>query len=143
MTDDKKPREFWILRDLHGEIMRSVGIDETPHGEDFVMSVISYDAYAALAKENEELRAEIEKFKSGVNNFKCVHCGDYTSPFAPVNLLSEITSLRESLKLAIKGLRHSISCEVIRELMIRKNKVFICECGMDKTLAEIKAKGEL
>jgi len=47
-------------------------------------------------------------------------------------------SLRESLKLAIKGLRHSISCEVIRELMIRKNKVFICECGMDKTLTKLK-----
>ena len=95
----KTYREFCIdLKDMF-----SVEASGVPLGMNGI-HVIEHSAYDALAKENEELRAEIEKFKSGVNNFKCVHCGDYTSPFAPVNLLSEITSLRESLKLAVEAL---------------------------------------
>jgi len=117
MTDDKKPREFWILRDLHGEIMRSVGIDETPHGEDFVMSVISYDAYAALAKENEELKEERNNFWM---NYRVKHD-------------VETKHLTESLKLAvemIENLNFYSTCSACEE-----NAQFKTEA-----LATIKAK---
>lgn len=53
---------------------------------------------------NDGLRKDINDFKSGVQNFKCFACGEYTSPFVPVNLFNEIKLLKEKLSVALEAL---------------------------------------
>jgi len=78
MTDDKRPREFCIdLKDMF-----SVEASGVPVGVNGI-HVIEYSAYAALKKENDELRLSMttgDRTWNGMNR--------------------EIASLRESLKLA-------------------------------------------
>jgi hypothetical protein len=114
-------------------------------GYEAEVRVIEISAVEALKAENEELKSKLADLK------KWCPCGgviladteDWAVPLCNACyefVCKEVNaSLRESLKLAVEGLRHSISCEVIRELMIRKNKVFICECGLAELLAKIKA----
>jgi hypothetical protein len=154
MSDDNKPREFWIYDS--GTTDGPVWEDE-PEDTKKCIHVIEYQYYAELKaleaefrwsdikavvenykqqrnaaeKENEELKAEIEKFKTGINNFKCQNCGDYCSPYYPVNLMAEIASLRESLKLAVEAL--AFECG-------NRCAVGLNECNARETLAKIKAK---
>jgi len=89
MTDDKKPREFWVFSkqsELHS--IEQGGFDN----EDIY--VIEHSAYDALAKENEELRLRFGPAEVGAV------AGNVARP-----LLQEITSLRESLKFAVEAMK--------------------------------------
>ncbi len=63
MSKDKAPMEFWQLRDKHGDILRTVAIEETPMSEDFVLSVVSHEAYLELEAKLAECVAENEQLK--------------------------------------------------------------------------------
>ena len=79
MTNDKKPREFWVVNEPKRQWYSSIEISAP---SDIVTHVIEHSAYAALQKENEELK----KYR---NNY---------------DLQEENKSLRESLAIAVKEL---------------------------------------
>lgn len=59
MSEDKKPREFWIDTTMHEwEVYNEKFISNYPDSE--VIHVIEHSAYDALAKENEELKMKFE-----------------------------------------------------------------------------------
>jgi hypothetical protein len=93
MSDDKRPREFWI-QDLAETTYRAT--DVSCYDEEVNPSiidewhVIEHSAYAALQKENEELKADIEKLKNYEENSG--------------HIILENLSLRTSLKEAVEAL---------------------------------------
>ncbi len=82
-----KPREFWIhkntgsVRPALGDFGKNLKVEEYFH-------VIEYSAVASL-------QAEIEEFKTGVQNFKCSNCNNIAGPFYNVNLMTELEALRK------------------------------------------------
>jgi hypothetical protein len=125
MTDDKKPREFKVQ---HRKIM----CPDCSHVFTFE-SILTSDDYDALAKENAELKTLLlkkdEQIKLQLIGTDCINEG-------MSKLNAEITSLRESLKLAVEALlRISVNVEN------GENKRIAELCN--EALATIKAKGEL
>lgn len=51
----------------------------------------------SLAAERDQLRAELDGFKSGMLNFRCPVCKQVAGPLYPVNLLHEYDQLRAEL----------------------------------------------
>lgn len=102
MSDDKKPKEFWVSGINFDECGIQMGATVTafinninenqPSGES--IHVVEFDAYDALKKENEELK-EHYRLCEGLLNKEVA---------AYNNSQKEIASLRESLKLAVEAL---------------------------------------
>ena len=126
-----KPREFWIYLNTstYTEVGGSVylaGVEQSP------LSVIEHSAYAALQKENEELQFSAIKEYTKLVAIYGDKLGDCRK------LESEITSLRESLLIAVEALEF-----ISRERKSDGFKNMRINVAYE-TLAKIKAKqGEL
>jgi hypothetical protein len=103
---EEKPREFWITVDDHkclDAYWREPQIAyQTYH-------VIEHSAYAALQKENELLKLDRDNAMSQFFNLQ------NKASEGIITLEKEITSLRESLELAVEGLEYIEKyCELVR-----------------------------
>jgi hypothetical protein len=107
MSDEMKN----IIKKLNG--VAAVNLSEPSEGDLERVANAYREVRAKLAEKDAEIAAlkfSIEDFKTGVNNFKCVHCGDYTSPFVPVNLMTQLAEARELIKEASVVTDYFVRC---------------------------------
>jgi hypothetical protein len=124
---DKKPREFW--ENAPGHSHAAIGIWDDDNGKKAGTTCdlcLRWNEYAAMKKENEELKTENINLYSDLNLAKD----------GVIEALNERDSLRESLKLAVEALskiENECACPTPEK----------CYDYAVETLAKIKAKGGL
>jgi hypothetical protein len=114
MSDDKKPREFWLFKD---ECFENYHVYSGKSNMQWNHSfhVIEYSAYAALQKENEELKQYILRHEA-------TSCDKF--------MQEQVASLRDQLKLAVEALEFAVSLD--REKIMTQPTIMAPDISLDQ-----------